>query len=33
MDFGKFIKIDKILDNIRPCVQAISPKAYTVVLF
>ena len=28
-DFYKFIKCDKILENIRPHVQAVSPKAYT----
>ena len=27
-DFCKFIKFDKILVNIRPHVQAVSPKAY-----
>ena len=27
-DFYKFIKFDKILENIRPHVQAVSPKAY-----
>ena len=27
-DFYKFIKFDKILENIRPHVQVVSPKAY-----
>ena len=27
-DFYKFIKYDKILENIRYHVQAVSPKAY-----
>ena len=27
-DICKFIKFDKILENIRPHIQAVSPKAY-----
>ena len=31
--FSKFIKVDNILVNIRPRIQAISPKVYIGVFF
>ena len=31
-DFYKFIKFEKILENIRPPIQAVSPKAYIGVM-
>ena len=31
-DFRKFVKVDKILENIIPCVRAEAPKAYFGVL-
>ena len=32
-DFSKLIKVDKNLVNIRPRIQAISPKVYIEVFF
>ena len=32
-DFSKFIKVDNTLGNIRPRIQAISPKVYIGLFF